>query len=408
MIKLVDAIPNEQLHQAHILIVDDNSTNVLLLEGVLEEEGFENVESVTDPRKVTDLVASESFDLILLDINMPYLDGFAVMEQLWNIEGANYLPILVLTAQKDQETRLRALECGAMDFVSKPFNYAEVLNRINNLLTVRLLHTQAEELSSQLARYLPSQVAESISKGNHDLSLGTKRKKLTILFSDIVGFTEITDDLEPEDLNSLLNEYLCEMSAVASAHGGTLDKFIGDAILIFFGDPDSKGVQEDAIAAVNTALAMQEEMDVLSKKWANQGFEKSFKLRIGLNTGYCNVGNFGTPERMDYTIIGGEVNLASRVEGLAKPGKIMMTYETYALVQGIIDAEAAPPVMVKGIRREIRPYSVVAARNAYSRSTKTLEKKEGFLLEVDSERLQGQDRQDALATLRALIRDLEE
>ena len=179
-----------------------------------------------------------------------------------------------------------------------------------------------EGLSGKLAKYLSPQIYDSIFSGRQEVALETARKKLTIFFSDIKDFTATTDDLEPEDLTFLINDYLTEMSAIALEYGATIDKFIGDAILIFFGDPTSRGVQEDALQCVRMGIAMQRHMVGLRAKWTEMGFARPFQMRVGVNTGYCNVGNFGSNERMDCTIIGGEVNLAARLEGVADPDGI--------------------------------------------------------------------------------------
>ena len=172
-------------------------------------------------------------------------------------------------------------------------------------------------------------------------------------------FTATTEDLEPEELTFLLNDYLTEMSEIALEHGATIDKYIGDAMLLFFGDPTSLGVEEDALACVKMAIDMQRRMVELRAKWRDLGHERPIHMRIGINTGYCNVGNFGSDTRMDYTIIGGEVNLAARLEGIAEPDGIMLANETYSLVRQEIDAEEQEPLHVKGISREVRPYAVM-------------------------------------------------
>ena len=152
-----------------------------------------------------------------------------------------------------------------------------------------------------------------------------------MFFSDIVDFTATTDDLESEELTGLLNHYLTEMSKIALEHGATIDKYIGDAILAFFGDPETRGIKEDAMACVNMAIAMQRRMRELQFQWRDVGLEKPFQLRIGINTGYCTVGNFGSEDRMDYTIIGNEVNLASRLQSHTEPGSILISHETHSL-----------------------------------------------------------------------------
>ena len=178
-------------------------------------------------------------------------------------------------------------------------------------------------LSTKLSKYLSPQVYSSIFTGQRSVEIASNRKKLTVFFSDIVDFTATTDDLESEELTALLNRYLTEMSKIALEHGATIDKYIGDAILLFFGDPETKGIKEDAIACVSMAIAMQRRMRELQSEWRDAGLEKPFQLRIGISTGYCTVGNFGSDDRMDYTIIGNEVNLASRLQSHAEPGGIL-------------------------------------------------------------------------------------
>jgi len=220
-----------------------------------------------------------------------------------------------------------------------------------------------ESISTKLSRYLSPQIYKSIFSGEKDVVIHTERKKLTIFFSDIKEFTNTTERLQPEELSRLLNEYFTEMSDIALEHGGTIDKFVGDAMLIFFGDPETKGVAQDAKACVRMALEMQRRLAELNIKWRNEGVEKPFRVRMGINTGFCNVGNFGTTWRMDYTIIGDEANLAARLQAMADVERIVISYETYALVQDIVCARALPAVTPKGIGREVTPYLVEGLLN---------------------------------------------
>ena len=213
-------------------------------------------------------------------------------------------------------------------------------------------------ISMKIAKYLSPQIYKSIFSGQRDVTIATERKKLTIFFSDIKDFTAISERLQPEDLTALLNEYFTEMSVIASTHGATVDKFIGDAILAFFGDPETKGVAEDARACLAMAIDMQQQIERLNAKWRSRGIEMPFQARMGINTGYCNVGNFGSEDRMDYTIIGAEANLAARLQSIAEPGGICLSYETYALVRDSVRARPLPPISMKGISREVVPYSV--------------------------------------------------
>ena len=235
-------------------------------------------------------------------------------------------------------------------------------------------------LSIKISRYLSPQIYKSIFSGQKDVTIHTERKKLTIFFSDIKDFTATTERLQPEQITQLLNEYFTEMSKIALAHGGTIDKFVGDAMLIFFGDPESKGEAEDAKACLRMAIEMQHRIAGLNAKWRNAGIEFPFQVRMGINSGFCNVGNFGSADRMDYTIIGAEANLAARLQSIAEPGHIVVSYETYALVRDIVVAQPLAPIRMKGISREVVPYTVNSVFDA-----------KGEAIEVFNEHLSGLD-----------------
>ena len=228
------------------------------------------------------------------------------------------------------------------------------------VLNVRLedSNTFLSTISNQISRYLSPQIYKSIFSGELDATVQTRRKLLTIFFSDIKDFTATTESTQPEQLTELLNEYFTEMSAIALKHGGTIDKFIGDAMLIFFGDPETKGSAQDAVNCLKMAFEMQNRLAELNLMWRNAGVAKPFQVRMGINTGYCNVGNFGSQQRMDYTIIGAEANLASRLQSFADAGRIVLSYETYALVRNLVSAHALAPISMKGISRQVTPYLV--------------------------------------------------
>lgn len=222
--------------------------------------------------------------------------------------------------------------------------------------------TALEVLSGKLAKYLAPQVYNSIFTGRQDVRIASQRKKLTVCFSDIAGFTEAADKMESEELTQLLNHYLTEMSRIASEHGATIDKYVGDAIVMFFGDPESRGVKEDALACVTMALAMQKRMTELAQVWRDAGMETPLRCRIGIHTDYCTVGNFGSEDRMDYTIIGAAVNLASRLEHEAQPGTVLISYETFAQVKDEIHCEEQGRIQVRGIAYPVATYRVVDLR----------------------------------------------
>lgn len=267
-------------------------------------------------------------------------------------------------------------------------------------------NSMLESLSSKLSKYLAPQIYQSIFSGRQDATLETKRKKLTIFFSDIKDFTQTTEDLQAEDLADLLNEYFTEMSRIALEHGATIDKFIGDAMLMFFGDPETGGVEEDAKACVRMAIAMQRRMIKLQMIWREKGHKHPFQMRIGINTGFCNVGNFGSKDRMDYTIIGGEVNLAARLEQKANPDGILLSYETYALVRDIVEAEEKQPIEAKGIRREIRPFALLNILDETRTERLIHYDRDGVSVRIDLDRLSDQLRRKVVSDLTEAIERL--
>jgi class 3 adenylate cyclase len=226
---------------------------------------------------------------------------------------------------------------------------------------------QLEGLSNKLSKYLSPQLYTSIFQGRNEVELVSTRKKLTIFFSDLVGFTETTEHLESEDLTDILNRYLNEMAGIALKHGATLDKYVGDAIVAFFGDPETRGVAEDARACVTMAIEMQQRIAELESEWQRVGLERPFRARMGINTGFCTVGNFGSQKRMDYTIIGRAVNLAARLEAAARPSTILIAHETWTLVKDAVIAREVPPVIAKGFAEPLHAYEVESLREVRPR-----------------------------------------
>jgi PAS domain S-box-containing protein len=258
-----------------------------------------------------------------------------------------------------------------------------------------------EILSTKLSKYLSPQVYSSIFTGQRSVEIASNRKKLTVFFSDIADFTATTDDLESEELTGLLNHYLTEMSKIALEHGATIDKYIGDAILAFFGDPETRGFKEDATACVNMAIAMQRRMRELQFAWRDAGLEKPFELRIGVNTGYCTVGNFGSEDRMDYTIIGNEVNLASRLQSHAESGSILISHETYSLVKDNILAEEQDAIQAKGFAKPVRNYKVLDQFDKLvGQRTVIREEQDGLRVFLDLQKL---DKANAVQALKNIL-----
>ena len=261
-----------------------------------------------------------------------------------------------------------------------------------------------EGLSAKLAKYLSPQIYKSIFSGAQDVEIASKRKKLTVFFSDIAAFTETTDNLESEELTGVLNHYLTEMSRIALEYGATIDKYIGDAMLLFFGDPETKGTKEDAKTCVLMAIAMQRRMRELEQEWRDRGLERPFRIRMGISTGFCTVGNFGSQDRMDYTIIGNEVNLAARLQTATEPGSILLAHETNALVGDIVLTEEQPPITVKGFAKPIKTYKIVGTYDELvEKGRVVLQERKGLRVLVD---LTKQDRSEAIAILEEVLSQL--
>jgi len=221
---------------------------------------------------------------------------------------------------------------------------------------------EVSSLLNQLKKYLSPQLFQSIVGGKSEVSLQYKRKFLTIFFSDIVGFTEISDRADPEVLSELLNGYLNDMAQIANKHGGTIDKFIGDALMVFFGDPEYINDQKHAQDCCAMAIEMQQKNKEISDLWVKRGIRNGLKVRMGIHSGYCTVGNFGSENRMDYTIIGGNVNIASRLESLADSESIFISSVTKNLLDDDFKTAFRQELHVKGIHYPIEVYELMAFR----------------------------------------------
>jgi adenylate cyclase len=260
---------------------------------------------------------------------------------------------------------------------------AEALHKAKH--QIQSQREQSISLSHKLAKYLSPQVWQSIFTGERDVRLETQRKRLSIFFSDIKGFTELSEEMEPEGLTELLNNYFNEMSQIALKYGGTIDKFIGDSIMIFFGDPTSRGAKEDTMACVSMAIEMRKHMKILRQKWKSQGIKTPLQIRIGISTGFSTVGNFGAENRMDYTIIGKEVNLASRLEALSEPGEILVSYETFSLIKNKVMCRDKGEITVKGFARPVPIYQIVDLRRDIGAGQSFIEHEaEGFAMYLDT------------------------
>lgn len=210
----------------------------------------------------------------------------------------------------------------------------------------------------RLSKYLSPPLRKAILTGK-DVRAETQEKALTIFFSDMEGFTQLAERLDPEQLTSLLNSYLTVMSEIAFRFGGTVDKVIGDSIMVFFGDPESRGVRSDAVRCVSMAIAMRKAMQELQLRWQAEGIEHPVGLRMGINSGVCKVGNFGTENRLDYTLLGRAVNLASRLESSADSNEILLSEDTYGLIGDSIHCIDKGQISIKGFAEPVKVYSAV-------------------------------------------------
>jgi adenylate cyclase len=349
----------QPLRRSRILVVDDTEDIRYFLATLLQDR-YEVIAAASGEACLQAAIAEKRPEIILLDVVMPGMDGYEVMSRLANDARTADIPVIFLTALSSVEEEQRGLDLGATDYITKPISPPVLLARVRLHLERSANAKRLKSLSEQLSRYLAPQVYQSLFDGSRRAEIQTQRKRLTVFFSDIKNFTVSTAEWQPEEVTFLLNSYFEEMSLIAAEYGATLDKFIGDAIVIFFGDPHTLGPRQDAVQCVKMAVAMQKRMGELRQRWKDMGIPRAFEIRIGINSGLCDVGNFGSNLRMDYTIIGREVNLAARLEQAAEPGGILVSHETYELVKDDIRLDARDPVVVKGFAEPITVFAVHA------------------------------------------------
>lgn len=346
------------------------------------------------------------FVLLMLNFSFVIVGGVRIWAQGLGIMTATaVLPIFVTGVPTPEEAPLfvsAVAGIGAAIYVCVTafYTHQQAVALVTAKSQIQYQREQSIALSHKLAKYLSPQVWQSIFTGERDVRLETQRKKLCVFFSDIRGFTELSEEMEPEALTELLNNYFTEMSQIALKHGGTIDKFVGDSIMIFFGDPTSRGAKDDTLACVAMAIDMRKHMQILRQKWRSQGIRTPLEIRMGISTGFCTVGNFGADTRMDYTIIGKEVNLASRLESLAEPGEILVAYETFSLIKDKILCRDKGDITVKGFGRPMPIYEVVDFRRDIGDRRSFFEtEREGFAMYLDSDKVSTGERETILAAL---------
>ena len=356
---------------ARILVVDDTPMNVKLLEGVLAGHGYA---VITAPSGAVALerVRAEQPDLVLLDVVMPEMSGYEVCRRLRADEATRLLPVVMVTALDPATERVKGIEVGADDFLTKPINQPELLARVRSLLRIRALHGELEELNrtleervrdqvaqlerlGRLRRFFSPQLAELIVAGDTEDPLKSHRREITVVFLDLRGFTAFAETAEPEEVMTVLREYHAEMGRLILTAEGTLERFAGDGMMIFFNDPVQ--VPDPAARAVRMAATMRERIATLTGAWRKRGFDLDFG--VGIAQGYATIGAVGFEGRLDYGAIGTVTNLASRLCGEAKPGQILLSQRVVGGVEDIAEVEAVGELTLKGFQRPVKAFNVV-------------------------------------------------
>jgi class 3 adenylate cyclase len=365
-----------------ILVVDDDAVNRQMLSTLLAREGH-SVQTAQDGRQALDMLRAGRFDVVLLDIVMPQVDGYEVLAQIKGDAGLRHVPVIMITALDEVDSAVKCIEIGADDYLPKPFDpvllharvkagltkkrlqdleheHLEETTRLNERLEARIEEQMAELVrSGELKRFIPRQVAEGLLAGELVADQELERRKITLLFADMVGFTDLSESLEPEELSEVLNEYLREMTAVALAHGGTLDNFIGDGLMVLFGAPERAEEKVQAWSAVRAATEMRDKIQELAARIRERGIPADLQIRVGINTGHCTVGVFGSEIMRAYKAVGFPVNIAARLQSNAEPGSILCGFRTYALVQDGVRAVQREALTVKGAARPVEAWEIM-------------------------------------------------
>ncbi|PWB63513.1 MAG: adenylate/guanylate cyclase domain-containing response regulator [Bradyrhizobiaceae bacterium] len=369
-----------------ILAVDDAPANLEILRVRLESQGYEVV-TATDGEQALERVAELEPDLVLLDIMMPKLDGISVVKRLKGDARQRFVPVILVTAKADTRDIVAGLEAGGDDYLTKPFEHAALMARVRSLLRIKELHDtvheqaarleqQAKELAewntvleqrvaeqtaeiertARLRRFLAPQVVEMISSGDaSDAALESHRREITVLFCDLRGFTAFTESSDPEEVMSVLREYHEGVGKLIFEFEGTLERFLGDGIMIVFNDPIPAADHCDR--AIRLAIAMRDRVGSLATKWRAHGHNLGFG--IGIATGYATLGLIGFDRRREYTAIGRVTNLASRLCDEAKPGQIVVAQRTFSAAQPRAKGQALGELVLKGFSNPTPAYEVL-------------------------------------------------
>lgn len=359
-----------------ILIVEDNDDLRSYIERLLAQEY--NVLLARDGLEGLEIALSNDPDLILTDVMMPRMSGDELLSAIRSKPEIADVPIIFLTARTGESLAAEGLRAGASDYIQKPFDENELLARISNLIKLRDQQNELIELNRKLESTIEHQMAELVKTGElkrflprpvvevvmSQASVGEvtfERKRITVLFADLVGFTDLTDRLEPEELTAIANDFMREMAACAIKHLGTIDKYIGDAVMVLFGTPKALDYRDQSSLAIAAAISMRNAVKLLSDKYLDQGLPRALDLRAGINSGYASVGVFGSEHLFSYTALGGTVNIASRLQTLAEPGSILCSEATVAPVRDEIELGSVGSHILKGISHPIMAYECISA-----------------------------------------------
>ncbi len=341
-----------------VLVVDDQPHNVKLVESILSSEGYE-VLTASDGQSALVIAYEQRPDLVILDVLMPGMNGFQVARALRKNPDTRPIPILMLTALRDLGDKVRGLEAGADDFLSKPFNVVELVARVRSLLRIKQLHNELEIKNALLERVLTHYVSRTIAREvlrnpEENLRLGGHTLEVSVLFADIRGFTAFTERHEAAQVTEVLNRIFDELASIVFAYNGTLDKYLGDAIMAFYGAPVPS--VDKAMQAVRTAWEMQERFAHLRE---TMPVLRELGLGVGICTGEAVVGNVGSRQMMDYTVIGNTPNTAKRLQEQARSGQILVDEQTYAACRGMVRARRLLPLALKGRSEPVVAYEVL-------------------------------------------------
>lgn len=362
---------------ALILIVDDNETNRDILLSRLGTQGYRLLQAA-DGQEALDIARGERPDLILLDVMMPKIDGFDVCRQLKADASLPFMPIILVTAKADSKDVVAGLDAGADEYLTKPIDQAALVARVRSMLRIKALHDKVQAQAGDLAawnntleqrvaaqvseiervgklkRFLPPQVAELVLSSGDDRMLDSHRQTISVLFCDMRGFTAFSETAEPEEVMSILSEYHGRLGALIHEFGGTLERFTGDGLMVFFNDP--LPCPDPAACAVRMALAMRDEVAELTLKWRSLGHALGFG--IGIAHGYATLGRIGFEGRFDYAAIGTVVNLAARLCAEAKNGQILIEPKIKVAIEERFDLEPVGECMLKGFKRPVPAFNV--------------------------------------------------